>query len=127
MLYVDAKVWLPDDLLIKADKMTMANGLELRVPFPRSQAGGIRRHAAERFKEPWKGRQNAVARRHARSPARRYHRPPQKGISPADRVVFLGLGKIGEGRTTAAYDKNQVIFAQGNPAERDFLRSERQG
>jgi asparagine synthase (glutamine-hydrolysing) len=33
MLYVDAKVWLPDDLLIKADKMTMANGLELRVPF----------------------------------------------------------------------------------------------
>ena len=33
MLYVDAKVWLPDDLLIKADKMTMANGLELRFPF----------------------------------------------------------------------------------------------
>jgi asparagine synthase (glutamine-hydrolysing) len=33
MLYVDAKVWLPDDLLNKADKMTMANGLELRVPF----------------------------------------------------------------------------------------------
>jgi asparagine synthase (glutamine-hydrolysing) len=33
MLYVDAKVWLPDDLLIKADKMTMANALELRVPF----------------------------------------------------------------------------------------------
>jgi asparagine synthase (glutamine-hydrolysing) len=33
MLYVDSKVWLPDDLLLKADKMTMANGLELRVPF----------------------------------------------------------------------------------------------
>jgi len=33
MLYVDAKVWLPDDLLLKADKMTMANALELRVPF----------------------------------------------------------------------------------------------
>ncbi len=33
MLYVDAKVWLPDDLLNKADKMTMATGLELRVPF----------------------------------------------------------------------------------------------
>ncbi len=33
MLYVDAKVWLPDDLLLKADKMTMANSLELRVPF----------------------------------------------------------------------------------------------
>lgn len=32
MLYVDTKMWLPDDLLIKADKMTMANSLELRVP-----------------------------------------------------------------------------------------------
>jgi asparagine synthase (glutamine-hydrolysing) len=33
MLYVDAKVWLPEDLLLKADKMTMATGVELRVPF----------------------------------------------------------------------------------------------
>ena len=33
MLYADMKIWLPDDLLLKADKMTMANGLELRVPF----------------------------------------------------------------------------------------------
>jgi asparagine synthase (glutamine-hydrolysing) len=32
MLYVDTKMWLPDDLLIKADKITMANSLELRVP-----------------------------------------------------------------------------------------------
>ena len=32
MLYVDTKVWLPDDLLVKADKMTMAHSLELRVP-----------------------------------------------------------------------------------------------
>jgi asparagine synthase (glutamine-hydrolysing) len=33
MLYTDTKTWLPDDLLIKADKMTMANSVELRVPF----------------------------------------------------------------------------------------------
>src|SRR5262249_46924514 len=32
MLYVDSKTWLPDDLLLKADKMTMANSVELRVP-----------------------------------------------------------------------------------------------
>jgi asparagine synthase (glutamine-hydrolysing) len=32
MLYLDSKTWLPDDLLIKADKMTMANSIELRVP-----------------------------------------------------------------------------------------------
>lgn len=33
MLSVDLQAWLPDDLLIKADKMTMAASIELRVPF----------------------------------------------------------------------------------------------
>lgn len=33
MLYVDTNTWLPDELLVKADKMTMANSVELRVPF----------------------------------------------------------------------------------------------
>jgi asparagine synthase (glutamine-hydrolysing) len=32
MLYIDTMTWLPDELLIKADKMTMANSVELRVP-----------------------------------------------------------------------------------------------
>jgi asparagine synthase (glutamine-hydrolysing) len=32
MLYVDTHTWLPDELLVKADKMTMANSVELRVP-----------------------------------------------------------------------------------------------
>jgi len=33
-----------------------------------------------------------------------------------DPKVFLGLGKVNEGRTTAEYDKNQMVFAQGDPA-----------
>ena len=33
MSYIDLKTWLPDDLLVKADRMTMAHSLELRVPF----------------------------------------------------------------------------------------------
>jgi len=33
LLYNDTKIWLPDDLLVKADKMTMAWAVELRVPF----------------------------------------------------------------------------------------------
>ncbi len=32
MLYVDLNTSLPDDILLKADKMTMANSVELRVP-----------------------------------------------------------------------------------------------
>jgi CRP-like cAMP-binding protein len=37
-----------------------------------------------------------------------------------DPKVFLGSVKIGEGRTTANYDKNQVIFAQGDAANAIF-------
>lgn len=33
MQYVDLNLWLPGDILAKADKMTMAHSLELRVPF----------------------------------------------------------------------------------------------
>ena len=33
MLYLDTKAWLPDDILIKADRMSMASSLELRSPF----------------------------------------------------------------------------------------------
>jgi asparagine synthase (glutamine-hydrolysing) len=33
MLYSDTKSWLPDDLLVKADKMTMAASVEMRAPF----------------------------------------------------------------------------------------------
>ncbi len=33
MLYVDTRLYLPADMLVKVDRMTMANGLEARVPF----------------------------------------------------------------------------------------------
>lgn len=33
MQYVDLNLWLPGDILMKADKMTMAHSLEVRTPF----------------------------------------------------------------------------------------------
>ena len=33
MLYLDTRVWLPDDLLLVGDKMSMAHAVEARVPY----------------------------------------------------------------------------------------------
>lgn len=33
MLFVDLRLWLPDDLLLYTDKLSMAHSLEVRVPF----------------------------------------------------------------------------------------------
>ena len=33
MQLIDVNTWLPGDILVKADRMTMAHGLELRTPF----------------------------------------------------------------------------------------------
>ena len=41
MQYVDLFTWLRGDILVKADKMTMANSLELRVPFLDTEVFGV--------------------------------------------------------------------------------------
>ena len=33
MQFIDINTWLPGDILVKADRATMAHGLELRAPF----------------------------------------------------------------------------------------------
>lgn len=41
MQYLDMKLWLPGDILLKADKMSLAHSLELRVPFLDKEVMGL--------------------------------------------------------------------------------------
>ncbi len=52
MQYIDLNTWLVGDILAKADKMTMANSLELRVPFLDKEVADLAMILPDRFK--WK-------------------------------------------------------------------------
>jgi len=50
MQYVDINTWLIGDILAKADKMTMAHSLELRVPFLDTQVAQVASVLPDKFK-----------------------------------------------------------------------------
>ncbi|MFA5888825.1 MAG: asparagine synthase (glutamine-hydrolyzing) [Candidatus Paceibacterota bacterium] len=53
MQYIDINTWLVGDILAKADKMTMANSLELRVPFLDLEVANLAKTLPDSFK--WRG------------------------------------------------------------------------
>ncbi|MBQ8219382.1 MAG: asparagine synthase (glutamine-hydrolyzing) [Bacilli bacterium] len=48
-MYIDMHFWLPQDILLKADKMTMANSIELRVPFLDKEVWNIARKIPTKY------------------------------------------------------------------------------
>ena len=50
MQYIDVNTWLIGDILAKADKMTMANSLELRVPFLDKEVSDLATTLPDKFK-----------------------------------------------------------------------------
>ncbi len=50
MQYLDISLWLVGDILLKADKMSMANSLEVRVPFLDQKVFEVARHLPTRFR-----------------------------------------------------------------------------
>lgn len=63
MQYIDIHTWLVGDILAKADKMTMANSLELRVPFLDIEVAKLARTLPDSFK--WKNKTTKYALREA--------------------------------------------------------------
>ena len=50
MQYIDIHFWLIGDILLKADKMSMANSLEVRVPFLDKEVFEVARHVPLKYK-----------------------------------------------------------------------------
>lgn len=50
MQYIDINTWLVSDILLKADKMSMANSLEVRVPFLDKELMKIASHIPVAYK-----------------------------------------------------------------------------
>lgn len=50
MQYIDINFWLIGDILLKADKMSMAHSLEVRVPFLDREVFEVARHIPTKFK-----------------------------------------------------------------------------
>lgn len=61
--YLDMNMWLPGDILLKADKMCMAHSLELRVPFLDKKVMEFAQHIPARFRVNGNGNKQVV--RHA--------------------------------------------------------------
>ena len=61
--YLDMNMWLPGDILLKADKMCMAHSLELRVPFLDKKGAGIRRNGTRGLPHPGHGHEDRDAPR----------------------------------------------------------------
>ena len=50
MLYIDINFWLIGDILLKADKMSMAHSLEVRVPFLDKEVFNVARTLPTKYK-----------------------------------------------------------------------------
>ncbi|HXL83763.1 MAG TPA: asparagine synthase (glutamine-hydrolyzing) [Casimicrobiaceae bacterium] len=86
LLNIDARLWLPDDLLAKVDRSTMAHSLEARVPYLDHDFFGwcARLHPADKVRG--KGRKlllKRLAERHL--PLDIVHRPKQGFMMPLQR------------------------------------------
>jgi asparagine synthase (glutamine-hydrolysing) len=111
MFYIDLKTWLPDDLLVKADRMSMAHSLELRVPFldhllvefaarlPRKLkvGGGVTKYLLKKWAEPLLPRQIVYR--------------PKKGFPVPTKTWFRG--------DLAGFARETLLSPEG--MARDFL------
>jgi asparagine synthase (glutamine-hydrolysing) len=112
ILYVDFKTWLPNDILVKVDRMTMANSLEVRSPLLDHRLIELAATMPVSMKYR-KGTSKYVVKRYAetRVPSRVIHRP-KMGFS-----IPLASWLRGELRETA-----QELLLSGRALDRGYYQ-----
>lgn len=97
LLYVDLKSWLANDMLVKVDRMSMANGLEIRCPLLDHRLIEFAATVASELK--YRGRTSKyLLKRHleGRVPSSVIHRPKQGFEIPLARWLRTDLRELGE-------------------------------
>lgn len=121
LLELDVKTWLPDDLLLKNDKMTMAHSLEARVPFLDRDLMEFMRGLPAAIKLCCT-KDKIILRRamQARLPAQIVNRPKTGFTVPLDLLLKNGLMRICDGLMD-----REKIAAMGvfDPAAIEKIRS----
>ena len=108
MQYIDINFWLPGDILLKADKMSMANALESRVPFLDKEVFGTAKNLSAKNKVNGKVTKYAF-RKTAREVLPEFTAQKKKLGFPVPIRVWL--------RQKAYYDRIKAAFSSAEAAQ----------
>lgn len=80
MQYLDMHFWLPNDILLKADKMSMANSLELRVPILDKEVFKLSNTISNKYKVNYGTTKYALRKAAAKRIPEEWYKRPKKGF-----------------------------------------------
>lgn len=107
-IYLDLNLWLPGDILLKADKMSMAHSLELRVPFLDKQVFEFASTVPSSLKLKNKQTKYILRKAARASIPEEWAKRPKKGF-PVPIAVWLKDKKY--------YDKVKEVFVSREASE----------
>jgi asparagine synthase (glutamine-hydrolysing) len=132
MMYVDLRLWLPDDLLLVADKMSMAESVEVRVPFLDAGLVEFVESLPSSFKLRW-GRRKAIEK-HALKPVlprtiihrkeRGFATPMERWLRTSMRAFVTDLLLATDSFATCVFsrDATEALLRRHASGEFDYTR-----
>jgi asparagine synthase (glutamine-hydrolysing) len=112
MMYIDMRLWLPDDLLLVGDKMSMAESVEMRVPFLDPELVEFVESLPSSFKIRY-GQRKAVEKAAVLSvlPRKIVHRKERGFVTPVDRWLREDMSTVASGMLLSKRSACRELFA----------------